>query len=53
MKLSDLRLNGTIDAIRKKQGKKPLKGPGSKLIRQFLRRQLRESIRKNNRRRAA
>lgn len=40
-------LNNIIEDTRKKQGKKPLKGPGSKLIKQLLRRQLKASIRKN------
>ena len=44
-------LNRIIEDMRKKQKKKPLKGPGSKMIKQLLRRQLRSEI--NKKRRAA
>ena len=48
-------LNRIIEDMRKKQKKKPLKGPGSKMIKQLLRGQLKDSIRKNidKKRRAA
>ncbi len=44
---SDRILNRIIEDMRKKQKKKPLKGPGSKMIKQLLRGQLKDSIRKN------